>query len=343
MIHDRAHSGYKPVGSLNKEDFVVSTEVPLETSQAVYLALKLLSTLVDECAAPYGVLTDEVVSVVMERDSIVDKGAMHVWAYSADETPLRLILAAFFYKEAINWTLCRYRSLGNSILCRGALQSPDQLRTSFTQDTPILTATKRWFADFDMYTMQRVREAWNEFSLWKDYVQQQAKDNPIVPGMTLSVEVGAFSRAYSRHRSPYPLVPLPPDTLASVTRFSRPRNGGIDDILLKSDSVQFKIAENKRVGPNQFSQVFFGRLVGCDELLCFKVYDERHFDIPEDNTTDYHFTRAEYRLTSVNNSEDLVRREEAAYDRLSHLQGTLIPHSYGFHLVSRATLMMNTY
>lgn len=270
----------------------------------------------------------------MERGAIADKGTIQVWAYSADETPLRLILAISVYMEAIEWSLCRHRGLGQPILCSGALQSPDQLRTNFTQDISILTATKRWFADFDMYTMQRVPEAWSEFSRWKEYVQQQANDNPIVPGMTLNVEVGAFARVYSLHRSPYPLVPLPSETLASVTRFSRPRNGEIDDLLRKSDTVQFTIAENKRVGPNQFSQVFFGRLAGCDELLCFKVYDERHFDIPEANTKDYRFTRAESRLTSVNNSEDLVRREEAAYDRLSYLQGTLIPHSYGFHLVS---------
>ncbi|PSR97099.1 hypothetical protein PHLCEN_2v4380 [Hermanssonia centrifuga] len=97
---------WMPVGSLNKEYFVVSAKSPLETSQVVYRALKLLSTLVDEHAAPYGVLTDEVVSVVMERDSIADKRAMQVWAYSRVETTVARIQqeTCVMCMKCLSWT-----------------------------------------------------------------------------------------------------------------------------------------------------------------------------------------------------------------------------------------------
>lgn len=35
---------------------------------------------------------------------------------------------------------------------------------------------------------------------------------------------------------------------------------------------------------------------------------------------------------------DMMRRECAAYDRMQYLQGTLLPHAYGFHEVSETVL-----
>ena len=98
--------------------------------------------------------------------------------------------------------------------------------------------------------------------------------------------------------------------------------------------LSFEITQSVRTGHNYFSQVFFGRLAGTDTRLCLKLFDERLFrlpDPPEDSEPPLR------RLSDMNFADDMMRREEAVYTRLSYLQGSAIPHCYGFHSVCALT------
>jgi hypothetical protein len=81
--------------------------------------------------------------------------------------------------------------------------------------------------------------------------------------------------------------------------------------------------------------VFLGHLEGSSHQICLKLFDERLFPMPEH--PDYGDDSAESpeeRLLDLNFVDDMMCREEAVYnDRLRHLQGSMIPHCYGFHMV----------
>lgn len=94
--------------------------------------------------------------------------------------------------------------------------------------------------------------------------------------------------------------------------------------------LTFTITAMLSGGSKKYSQVFSGRLEGTEEEVCLKLLDERYFPVPMYNVEDLPMCRL-LRLNFC--AEDMIRREEGVYeDRLKHLQGTLIPHCYGFHL-----------
>lgn len=101
----------------------------------------------------------------------------------------------------------------------------------------------------------------------------------------------------------------------------------INHILSARTSPTFTVIEIKVSGPEHWSQVYYGRLEGHDEVLCLEVFDERNFPTPAKNDVGPVGCREWERLAYLNLSEDLVRREETVYDRLQESQG------YGFHLV----------
>ena len=197
-------------------------------------------------------------------------------------------------------------------------------------------ATKRWFSDFDLYTMQRQPDLWYKFCNWRKHAQDTALKHPLLPGTMMTFEPNAFSRQHGLLRSPYPMHPIPSDTLASATSRRRTRNTALDRILSAADTSSFIITEVKIAGPDHFSQVFFGRVVGCEELLCVKLFDERYFPIPRVHDPACTSGDPSTRMTCLNYSEDLARREESVYHRLHDFQGCLLPFSYGFHVVCLA-------
>jgi hypothetical protein len=133
-------------------------------------------------------------------------------------------------------------------------------------------------------------------------------------------------------RSPYPNHKPPGETLDIVTRNTRPRHTDVDTLLETNAHTKFTITQIIRISRNAFSQVFLGHLAGSSRQICLKLFDERLFPMPE--YPDYNDDHPDKRLLDLNFADDMMRREEAVYnDRLRHLQGSMIPHCYGFHKV----------
>jgi hypothetical protein len=120
-----------------------------------------------------------------------------------------------------------------------------------------------------------------------------------------------------------------------VTRAKRPRHTDIDLLLETSTNTKFTITHVIRTSRNAFSQVFLGHLEGSSRQICLKIFDERLFPMPEHPDYNHDSPQPpEERLLDLNFADDMMRREEAVYnDRLRHLQGSMIPHCYGFHMV----------
>lgn len=209
-------------------------------------------------------------------------------------------------------------------ICRGAL--PEEARS----EADIHSGLR----GFDFYTLQRSPELWTSLCRWKEDVLEQADYHSPVAGDSLTVRVHEFGRREFLWRSPLPHPAIPNDTLHIITQNKRPRSLEADKILASKPTLSFEITQSVRTGHNYFSQVFFGRLVGTDTPLCLKLFDERLFRMPAPPKGSQSPLR---RLSDMNFADDMMRREEAVYTRLSYLQGSAIPHCYGFHSVCALT------
>ncbi|KAI0804642.1 hypothetical protein BC629DRAFT_1488608 [Irpex lacteus] len=189
-----------------------------------------------------------------------------------------------------------------------------------------------------MYTMQRDWDYWRAFLAWREKIAYEVLEERFEVGGTFWLESHGFEKrnmmfAPSSHRK----LPLSQATFDSVNANRRPRDETTDGLLKENDTLSFTVTKVVRVGMEEWSQVVFGRLSGHDKDLCLKILDERQFPFPERHEDQ--FTEASgvpecSRLPSLVFSEDLVNREAAVYRRLPELQGSLVPHCYGFHLVT---------
>ncbi|KAJ7068525.1 hypothetical protein C8F01DRAFT_979073 [Mycena amicta] len=195
------------------------------------------------------------------------------------------------------------------------------------------------FADFDRYTLERSRPDIDAFLSWKEEASRHMKERSVVSGDCLRVEVNAFSAEELPWRCPFPHSPIPDETRLYVMRNPRPRLTAVDEILACGKTLDFEVVEVIHHKPDIFSQVFFGVLRALDGRVsppvCLKLFLDIWFPIKRELLMEYfELEDPSEHLHPVNFPDDMVRREEAAYDRLCEYQGTLIPHCYGFHRFS---------
>lgn len=262
-------------------------------------------------------------------------------AESPETYPLRMIIAGLIYDVVVKLRVCSLHQFPAFMPCQGCLNKPRDVPAVDTGAISLpcqirnIAYGKTCFRDFDLYTLQRVPAAFDIFCAWKNQVQSQAEGYPILPNAELQVDWNGFQTNHQRWRSPYKLHDVPSSTLEIVTR----RKGARDDFIdANRQNAKFSITEVKRSGRNKFSQVFVGHLVTdkgtTSQPICLKLFDERLFPIPE--RPDYTDGPPKGRLLDLNFADDMMRREEAAYNhRLRYLQGSMVPHCYGFHEVWR--------
>ncbi|KAF7297274.1 hypothetical protein MIND_00960600 [Mycena indigotica] len=192
------------------------------------------------------------------------------------------------------------------------------------------------FKDFDRYTLQRSLPDMELFLDWTAKEAARLSERPVIPGMSFTVDTNAFQREEKGWRCRFPNQPMPAQTKDFVGRRPRPRSTTIDQLLASQHALEFEVTEVIRHKPNTFSQVFFGVLRSSDgnvsPKICLKLFVDAMFPVDEDGLlNEFVTTQPPFRLGSLHYPEDLVRREEAAYERLQKHQGTLIPYCYGFH------------
>ena len=293
---------------------------------SLYLIVHL-GALCAEASCPFGIITDGQQSAVLNYSQCsLEDSAFSVEIVS---TLVRVIIASFIHRVGRLSGLCSFSGLPSLVPCRGALFKS-------VQET---AQTERCFRDFDLFTMQRSKDVYQKFCEWKHLLH--SKTELLRPGALLGVKcnimhIGQYEAcSIIPWRSPYPNHTPPRETLDIVTRTRRPRHTDIDILLDTNPYTNFTITETIRTSRNAFSQVFLGHLDGSSRQICLKLFDERLFPMPEH--PDYGDDSAESpeeRLLDLNFADDMMCREEAVYnDRLRHLQGSMIPHCYGFHMV----------
>ncbi|KAI3616858.1 hypothetical protein WG66_004150 [Moniliophthora roreri] len=195
------------------------------------------------------------------------------------------------------------------------------------------------FSDFDLFTIQHRRPDALAFLDWKSTAEKRAVARLPVVGDILGVAVNRFAEKEPLLHFTLPLDKPRAETSDLLMNNPRPRQSGIDEFLqLSQGTLQFRIDKVVRSGTAKFSQVFFGSLLRtarggtstvCETPICLKLFDEVLFPIKvriEDLASDPRNC-----CRSLHFASDMMRREHATYQRLQYLQGTLLPHNYGFH------------
>ncbi|KAI0796053.1 hypothetical protein C8Q75DRAFT_803107 [Abortiporus biennis] len=200
------------------------------------------------------------------------------------------------------------------------------------------------FRDFDLFTLQRSLPDLKKFLEWKREENARLESNPLQVGSTLRVNVNAFADEVFPWHSSFSSSPISEESRQFVTRCPRLRNQQVDDILSSGDSlVSFRITRIIPHDSDSLSRVFFGVHVddnGHESTpICLKLLLECLFPIDEEDLfrryhNEYPSKDPAKRLSSLHFADDMLRREQFAYERLKEFQGTLIPHCYAFHSFS---------
>lgn len=278
-------------------------------------------------------LSDEVATVILTLQNLnLDGAGEPEWAFSAWQKPgysVREMLAWLIHTEATDSDCTIFHDVAHFNQVLGPLPNNSLLEA-------MVTANPQRLADFDRVTLERLEDPvyWDTFCYWRDEASVYAVNSPLQLGSVLRADLGSFLQENVTWRSPFPPHPLAAEDLAFLRRYPREADSAMTNMLSQSDGgFSFEVTDTVRVGYGQFSQVFYGIMSKegrQSSSICLKLYDERFFSPPEWRP-DLDPCRPLY---AWNTAEDMARREEAAYDRLEYLQGSLLPHSYGFHYVN---------
>ncbi|KAI0948932.1 hypothetical protein AcW1_008669 [Taiwanofungus camphoratus] len=310
---------FVPPGIMRLEDFGILHRTMNPTSEMHALMLEQIS-LSREVKAPYSMITDEKLSVVLDHRDPDLRFKFIRDVIPVEDLSVRMALATLLYIETQDMGLRVLSPFPIRHTFRGALNcTPQNVRGKNQGDQrKHAVMVKRTLSDFDMYALYNSIEEREAFLVWKQEVAEQTLPPVLCPGTVLSAESHCFAKHHHILEPKDLHQTLPPDTEKSVTRWSRRRASDVDTIL-KHEEFSFEIEAVVQSGQRHYSQVFLGRVGGSEINLCLKLYDERFFPLSNE-------------VGGLHLATDIIRREEAAYAKLLHLQGSLIPHSYGFHL-----------
>lgn len=258
---------------------------------------------------------------------------------------LRLALATLLTESFNQDYLSRNTDERADGLYDGALNDPD---IPMVSDLEVAQQCKS-ISDFDRYTLARDRPRAEQFFRWKKAAAKKARSRPLVVGDVVRAKTDAFSGLF---QNPHPLIPLPSGTEEYLRAILRPPPpnliGGSESFTLEIARVMKSFHRDEEASEaGNIATVCECRLVSVDgtpvpddvPTLCVKILDDRLLNLdglPKDERPGDLRRSLVLALTS----EDLVRREDAAYRRLQHAQGSVVPHYFGCHLVSGGLLRL---
>ncbi|KAI0047367.1 hypothetical protein FA95DRAFT_1606165 [Auriscalpium vulgare] len=242
--------------------------------------------------------------------------------------PLRLLLAAHLLRAlGLHYFSFPYFNVRN--LAQGARNDPS---LPLPPDEEIIRTRKR-ISDFDLYSLQNDVDQAEQFFRWYSH-KSDATAAFKVDDVIVAVSDTSYKQWLPSSSPPrYPLEPLPTSTLDYVASIRRTSSTSRLAILLRK-SKSFTIQITRIIGVFS-SRVVVGRLVSIDgdtppateglPHLCIKLYDDR-LSKEQLRRMPGNVGRSFTNFTPV---EDDIAAEDAAYRRLEHVQGAVVPLYYG--------------
>lgn len=319
---------------------------------------------------PCGILSDQKSSVIVYRTVPDDRAEgpfynrLSYKYVSADVQPIRGVIAWGVWKSVwdLGMTAPDYgEDIWETRLRHSCKGLPNDIQMKLEKQKPQkVPSIECRCSDFELFT----EEDWNSHRQLKAEIQEVANNQVLRKGSELMMVSSLVEFRPVRMKQWFP--PLPKKTLSVINSNRRPRLSHLDAMLRKlyrpygvcgdhckigedpEDCVvgskrsggtkpipfefHFTIDKVLSSGPDRWSQVFLGRISGCDDVVCLKLFDERYFAVPEEDGLLFE------RHSCFRDPDDLAQQEESVYHRLSDFQGSLLPHCYGFHQVSSSEL-----
>lgn len=214
----------------------------------------------------------------------------------------------------------------------------------------IVFATCKSVSDFDRSSLWRDRLRAEQFLRWKSKVLEEALARPLAIGDIVTAETDGYSSCFMASINPHPLIPLPSETEDYLTSTLRARPKELPHLISDSKSFKLRITRLLKTvedGTTDFeaidiATVYKCRLLSVDDIpittdipsLCLKIVDDRLMRLRPIDEAEVKRQGLRFFLRYALASEDLIRPEDAAYRRLEHAQGSVVPYYYGSHLVS---------
>ncbi|KAG8777139.1 hypothetical protein FRC16_004276 [Serendipita sp. 398] len=219
---------------------------------------------------------------------------------------------------------------------------PIDPQDSLPTDQEILETRFRQ-SDFDLATLMRDRNRALQFLRWKDHVQKTQDKLVAHPGDNISAASNSFSRAVPELKPYYPfkLSDLSADTVGHLTSIQRvcPLSvGSLRERLHHSKQLSLRILGVASKGSGGgICTVYRCQLTSIDGKdvtspdLCLKLFDDRfqRLELPDEYESEENPARWFDRIVLA---ELHLRQEDAAYKKLSAVQGSIVPWYYGSHL-----------
>lgn len=296
--------------------------------------------------APYTILTDERVVVLFAMTTSRSYKQPRMAVLDTTKHPLRLVLGEVIYTES-----CRMH-LNAMDGDRELPQRTEAKKGWFivpyqpVDGTPAtISKTKRKVSDWDPATLRDLPGQLDMFLAWKRHCRDQSLQNR-PSSYTLEALVDGLGKCHKLQRSRFiknsstSMTSNIDRALALFETWRRPRSNKLDDILRGKPTFRFKIEEVVSDGGARFSHIVRGKVDGCEETVLLKLYDEQLFpaddikrQIEGEQKLDDSEKADKFHLNGQ--EHDVIAHEEAAYAALEPLQGSILPHCYGFHLVRR--------
>lgn len=258
---------------------------------------------------------------------------------------MRIIVAAYLYDSlsSIGSVALRTRRHPNpSAYTQGCAIDPS---ISLLPDE-IIFKTNHRHLDFDLYTITTDRERALQFFRWKEHMAKSGT-RPTRVGDVLFGLTNNFLRNHLPLKPYFPAVEYTSDVLdhAHSIRRSNPLEADVSRRLASSNEFGIELIEDLSPQPlvGQCT-IYRCRIVSIDGErlnssgdLCVKLFDDRFLPMstPEGVMLE-HFGIPSW-FFEYEHSEDTIRFEHGAYDRLEQLQGSLIPTYFGAHTVRTRT------
>lgn len=225
--------------------------------------------------------------------------------------------------------------------------SKDYISPTLIPDSDLISTFKRQ-SDFNVNAMLQSEEIARRFFRWKELVQEFPRPD-IGPGQIILVTANKVDHWLDSIKTLRPLYRFEPGELPQSTRdFLISAKRPIDDTakaITQDDEHRFRIEILEILTPESGSEIcttYKCRLISVDDedslgsssLLVVKLFDDRW--LPMDQMEDMENNKSPFSnlwFSDLNTAEEQVLNEHLAYQTLEYVQGSLIPHYYGGHLV----------
>jgi hypothetical protein len=243
---------------------------------------------------------------------------------------LCLFLAAYTYASVPR----AYISRGEQRVPYHTQGAPNDPAIPLPSDAEVF-ATRKRRSDFDRYALENDRSQAEQFFRWQERLGHDSISNTLAAGDILTAMTDELFKRHVPLRPRYPLDPLP---TPAIEFLNVNRRSTFDPLvaaaLTQSRRFSLEITRILHVGQ---PRTVVGRVVSVDATpvpasseICIKLFDSSLMTEPSPPKK---FIKPSF--DNFETCEDAVKNEDAAYRRLEHAQGSVVPFYYGSHLVSR--------